>query len=591
MRDSLRALRLVASTALRADPWRALAVLVLEPLGAATGPLLALWLKHLTDGVVAGDRRGVVLASAALAGSLALMWLAGGAGNRMRLTLAERVGFAFDRRLAELSAGLDTIEHHERPDYQDRLALLRDQQGALGAGVNAVVQGVRTLVPVVLTMALLAALHPALVLLPAFAVPSFLVLSAAQRWQRRAEEESASSRRLGRHLYELTLTAGPAKELRVFGLRDEIMARHRAAWLDSHRVGIAAQRRTSLWSALGLAVFALGFAGAVALVVQRAVAGQATAGDVLLAVGLARQVNASVTQTVFTISGLQQSLRAAGRLLWLVDYARQPGLRRGTLPAPAALREGVVFDRVSFRYPGTEEWVLRDVSVRLAPGSVVALVGENGAGKTSLVKLLCGMYRPTEGRILVDGVDLNDLDPASWRERLSAGFQDFARLELVAREAVGVGDLPRIADDAAVRGALALAGATDVVDRLPRGLDTQLGRTWAGGVDLSTGQWQRLALGRAFLRRDPLVLVLDEPTASLDATTEHEVFERFTAAARRRAGGVTVLVSHRFSTVRAADLILVVEDGRVVERGSHHALVGAGGRYAGLYEIQAAAYR
>jgi ATP-binding cassette subfamily B protein len=285
--------------------------------------------------------------------------------------------------------------------------------------------------------------------------------------------------------------------------------------------------------------------------------------------------------------------RGAGRVLWLQDYAREMRLARpGSRPAPARLADGIVFENVSFRYPGTERWALRDVSFSIPAGAVIALVGENGAGKTTLVKLLCRMYEPTQGRILVDGVDLAELEIGGWRRRLSAAFQDFARLELTAQRSVGVGDLPRLDDGAAMRAALERAGAEGVLEALPAGGDTQLGARWEGGVELSTGQWQKLALGRALMRLDPLVAFFDEPTASLDAQTEHALFERFARAARAGSarGAVTVLVSHRFSTVRSADLILVIEDGRVSELGDHVQLLQRDGLYAELYQMQARAY-
>jgi ATP-binding cassette subfamily B protein len=248
---------------------------------------------------------------------------------------------------------------------------------------------------------------------------------------------------------------------------------------------------------------------------------------------------------------------------------------------------------VSFAYPGTDRFVLGDVDLRLPAGSTVAIVGENGAGKTTLVKLLCRLYEPTNGRILVDGIPLAEIDVDAWRSRVSAAFQDFARFELVARRAVGVGDLPHLDDEAGVRAALAGAGATDLLTGLPGGGDTQLGARWDGGIDLSTGQWQKLALGRALMRPTPLVLFFDEPTASLDATTEHALFQRYAAESRRRArdGTVTVLVSHRFSTVRSADLILVVGDRGVSEWGSHDELMERAGVYAELYSLQARSYR
>jgi ATP-binding cassette subfamily B protein len=223
----------------------------------------------------------------------------------------------------------------------------------------------------------------------------------------------------------------------------------------------------------------------------------------------------------------------------------------------------------------------------------VAVVGENGAGKSTLVKLLCRFYEPTAGTIELDGVDLRGLPADRWRERIAAGFQDFSRFELLARETVGVGDLPRLADEAAVAAALDRAGAADVTPRLPRGLATPLGLSQPDGVELSGGQWQKLALGRAMMRETPLLLVLDEPTAALDAEAEHRLFERYAAGAHRlarRTGAVTVLVSHRFSTVRMADLILVMSGSRIAESGSHAELMAADGLYAELYRLQADQY-
>jgi ATP-binding cassette subfamily B protein len=238
--------------------------------------------------------------------------------------------------------------------------------------------------------------------------------------------------------------------------------------------------------------------------------------------------------------------------------------------------------------------VLADVDLRLPAGRTVAIVGDNGAGKTTLVKLLCRFYEPSAGSITVDGVALGDFTVEDWRSRISAGFQDFGRLHLVARESIGVGDHALLGSDAVVLGALERAAAAELPAALPQGLETQLGRDFDGGVDLSQGQWQKVALGRAMMRQAPLLLVLDEPTASLDAPTEHALFERFTGAARQaaaRSGAITILVSHRFSTVRMADIILVVSGGRVAEMGDHAALMRAGGLYAQLYELQARGYR
>ena len=248
-------------------------------------------------------------------------------------------------------------------------------------------------------------------------------------------------------------------------------------------------------------------------------------------------------------------------------------------------------NHVSFTYPGASRLVLDDVSLTLPAGAVVAIVGENGAGKTTLVKLLAKLYEPSSGEILVDGTPLARVPAGQWRARLAGAFQDFFRFEFPARQAVGLGDVARMDDEAAVRSAVARAGADDVIARLPAGLDTQLGPTWPGGVEVSFGQWQKLALARGFMREAPLVLVLDEPTAALDAETEHALFERYAQAAHGHGGRITILVSHRFSTVRMADLIVVLDGARLAEVGSHNELMAKGGQYAQLYAIQAAAYR
>ncbi len=293
-------------------------------------------------------------------------------------------------------------------------------------------------------------------------------------------------------------------------------------------------------------------------------------------------------------------MNGAIRLAWLEDYAASL-VAQADLPVPARLRRGIRFEHVSFAYPGTDRLVLEDVSLDLPAGAVVAIVGENGAGKSTLVKLLGKLYEPTDGAIYVDDQPLARMPADAWRQRLAGAFQDFFRFELRAQQTIGLGDLPRLDDVAAVGLAVERAGAADVVDRLPAGLETQLGPTWPAGVDLSFGQWQKLALGRGFVRDEPLLLVLDEPTAALDAETEHALFEHYAAAAHGTGNGlttaaavtgrVTILVSHRFSTVRMADLIVVMDGARVIEVGTHDDLMARRGSYADLYGMQAAAYR
>jgi len=249
---------------------------------------------------------------------------------------------------------------------------------------------------------------------------------------------------------------------------------------------------------------------------------------------------------------------------------------------------------VSFTYPGTEDEVLRGVDAFLPAGSSIAIVGENGAGKTTLVKLLTGMYESTSGALELDGVPLSEISLDNWRQRTSAVFQDHARYDLLASQAVGVGSLPLVEDRPAVGMAMERAGAATLIGELPAGLETPLGRSFRDGHDLSHGQWQKLALARGMMRKTPLLLILDEPTASLDAPTESALFDRYVEASQEAAasvGAITLLISHRFSTVRMADLILVLEGGVVAERGDHASLIAHGGLYAELFELQARGYR
>jgi ATP-binding cassette subfamily B protein len=335
-------------------------------------------------------------------------------------------------------------------------------------------------------------------------------------------------------------------------------------------------------------VFGAAYVGAVVFV---AVGLNRSAGNVLLVLVAGARLSAYVGATVGEIGFLRGFWSyGARRLVWLENYAASL-TASADLSVPGHLTKGIRFEHVSFAYPGTDRLVLKDVNLELPAGAVVAVVGENGAGKSTLVKLLARMYEPTAGRILVDGVELARMPAAEWRARLAGAFQDFFRFEFRARRSVGVGDVSRLDDETAVVAAVARAGADDVVVKLASGLETQLGPTWPGGVEVSFGQWQKLALARGFMRDRPLVLVLDEPTAALDAETEHALFERYAAAASDNEGRLTILVSHRFSTVRMADLIVVLDGSCVAQVGSHAELMAKGGQYSELYGIQAAAYR
>jgi ATP-binding cassette subfamily B protein len=329
-------------------------------------------------------------------------------------------------------------------------------------------------------------------------------------------------------------------------------------------------------------------------VVVAAATGQATAGDVFLVAIVAAQANAVVLEGAELVGRVTTVRHAVGLRAWLLggEGGTGDGCPAGR-PVPARLYAGVTFDGVTFTYPGTERPALVDLDVTLPAGALVAVVGENGAGKTTLAKLLSGLHQPDAGRITVDGVDLCEFEPAAWWAAMTAGFHDFVRFQFRLSEVVGVGDLERMDDDRAIAAALDAVDARAFVDALPEGAATQLGPVF-GGVDLSGGQWQKLAVARALLRPAPRLLLLDEPAASLDPAAEAAVIERYAEAsrqARARTGAVTLFTTHRFVSVRHADLILVLQNGSLVEHGSHDELINRRGVYADLYAAQAHAYR
>src|SRR5437867_3496438 len=573
-----------------AEPWLLSVAFGLSLLAALPDALLALWFKLLADGVLGGRPRLVTTAAVGLGVSAAATWFLRVISERTQRRFRDLLTVALESHVAWLQASVATVEHHERPAYLDRLAMLRNQVFVLDHMYMSLFTTCGWILRLGVTVALLVSIHPALALLAAFALPTVLTSTWRPGVERAAEERGGSANRLARHLFDVATTAPPGKEVRVTRIGARLVAQRRAAWERWYGPVARARRRSAVWHTVAWAIFGAAYVGAVVFVASVLAAAP---GDVLLVLAAGSRLSAYIGGTVGEIGFLRGIwLEGSRRLAWLEDYAASQS-HGADAPVPAQLGEGIRFEHVSFAYPGTDRPVLDDVTLRLAPGSVVAIVGENGAGKTTLVKLLCRLYQPTRGRILVDGVELARMPPDAWRSRLSGAFQDFCRFEFRVRHSVGVGDLPRLDDHPAVVAAVDRAGAADVVAQLGAGLETQLGPTWPEGVDLSFGQWQKLALARGFMRERPLLLVLDEPTAALDAETEHALFERYAAAARKptTGGRITVLVSHRFSTVRMADFIVVLDGSRMVESGTHEALMAQGGQYAELYSIQAAAYR
>jgi ATP-binding cassette, subfamily B, bacterial len=583
-------------TAFQAAPGTALACLLMSVAAAVASVTYAIGFKEVTDGAIAHDAGSIALGVVLVAVLFTASWVLAIVSGTTGTLLTDRVNLVLGVRIARLAATAPTLEHLERSDLLARLEQLTQNRRTMAGAPRQLIglfgQALRAIGIVVL----LATIYLPVLVIPLLAVAPALSDRWAARVQRRADDSLAEDRRLLGALFAFATSADSAREVRSYGISDALTRRHAELTEHVRRRAVRAALLSAGLEAAGWLVFAAGLITAIVVLVLRAVDGDVTPGQVVMAVSLMRRAQTQISRSTDTAGNFNTALSAAGQLLWLEDHTEQTARpARGYRHAPARLNSGISLQGLTFAYPGNEETpVLGPIDLELPAGRTIALVGENGAGKSTLVKLLCRMYAPTGGRIVIDGVDLAEISPTDWRERVTGAFQDFQRLQLILSESVGVGDLLRVEDHPTVRGAMERAGTAALEERLPAGLATRVGSRFTGGHDLSGGQWQRLALARGLMRQAPVLVVLDEPTASLDALSEAALFDRYTAAARELAaaqGTVTLLVSHRFSTVRAADLIVVLERGKVLEQGSPAELLAAGGTYAELYELQARAYR
>nr|WSU76980.1 ABC transporter ATP-binding protein/permease [Streptomyces anulatus] len=567
---------------------------VLLAVGHLSAPVAAIMLGAFSEAALSGRTGDAVTLSVGIALVLVLDLTMTHFAHLSYYELGQLEQLALTEEVAGIVNGSPGIEVHDDPRFSETLVMVTDRLLQVRAALEAALLLGSALLQGLLTAAVLASVDPWLALLPLAAVPAVLASTRAQRIVDDARTATASHLQLARHLVDLGTTATSAKEIRLFGVQDALVERHRRAWRTVSDSLTAAQFRSALLRASGQVGFAAAYGVAIWLVVRGAVSGEVGIGQVVLTLTLSVQVGAQVATTL----GLLGKLQNAGRVIELIARLRSiapsvPEQWKTGATLPAVLRGGIRLEGVSFSYPGTDRLILDNVSLDIRAGSTVALVGENGAGKSTLVKLICGLYRPTSGRILVDGIDLRELPIEQWQARVATLFQDFARLELRVRENIGVGRLDAMEDDDQLWRALDAARSRPLVSTLPDGLDSLLGHTFGDGSELSGGQWQSLGLARTLMRTDPLLMLLDEPAAALDAAAEHALFERFAASsamAGTSSGAPTLFVSHRFSTVRLAQHIVVLGQGRVIETGTHDALMARAGVYHEMFTLQAAAY-
>ncbi len=501
--------------------------------------------------------------------------------------LADRFTRHVSVRVMEHAAKLD-LTSYENPAFHDQLERARVQATDRIAMIHAIGQvAQQIIIATSLSLGILSFSPWLLLALVLAVVPAFLGESHFAFLGYSLNLRQTPLRRQLDYLRVLGASKESAKELKLFGLAGYITGQYAQISDELYTQNVALARRRLVVGGLLSLVSTGSYYAAYAYVIYRTVQGDLSWGSLQFLAGSIAGASSSIQSIFATFSNI------ADQSLFLTDLVQflkvKPTLATAAqpIPAPRPIRDGFVFEDVSFAYPGNARPVLDRLNLRIAPGERIALVGENGQGKTTLVKLITRLYDPTGGRILLDGVDLRDYDLEDLHREIGVIFQDFVRYEMSARQNIAVGRLDAEGDEWRIRKAAGRSLAHDVISRLPAGYDQLLGRRFDGGLDLSGGEWQKVALARAYLR-DAQLLVLDEPTAALDARAEFEVFERF---AELTAGKMALLISHRFSTVRMADRIVVLADGRIEEDGHHQSLMASQGRYARMFELQAASYR
>ena len=566
------------------------ATLMVMTVAAALVPPATAWAgKRIVDGVVARRAHDTMVWVSVELGLVAAQTLIQRALALVTQILGLRLSIDVNIAILEKAVGLP-LPAFEDSEFYDKMTRARREASTrplqLVRESFGLVQGMVTLAGYA---ALLLRFSPWVVLvLLAATIPATAAEMHASKLTFQLRNRRSQEWRKLVYLEHVLANDEHAKEVKLFMLGPPLLGRYRdlAGRLFQDDRTVAVRRAAGQLLSL---IATVAFYGAYLVMALAAARGHISIGNLTLYVVAFRQGQQAFQSIVGSIGSIYEQNLYMSNLFDFLDS--RPSSAPSRPPAETVAAQGapgLAFDRVSFRYPGKADWAIRDVSLVIPRGTSLALVGDNGAGKTTLVKLLTGLYEPTEGRVLLDGREIASWDESTLRSRLGVVFQDFNQYQLSARDNVGLGSVDHLDDDVRIARASEEGGAAEVIAALPHGLQTSLGHWFKDGMELSGGQWQKIALARAFMRQEADILVLDEPTASLDADSEHHVFERFRALAR---GRTTIVISHRFPTVRMADRIVVLNHGRIVEQGTHDELVAARGRYAHMFELQASGYR